>query len=118
MIQIRAGMPSASYQQHLKDQNATLLFDLVRRRAPISRAELTKASGLSAATVTVLVDELLQGGWLVELGAVGSTARGRRHEAGFRQAQARRSSHSCAHSLLRWGLRRSSCSESTSCIRA
>ena len=32
MIQIRAGMPSASYQQHLKDQNATLLFDLVRRR--------------------------------------------------------------------------------------
>ena len=48
MIQIRAGMPSASYQQHLKDQNATLLFDLVRRRAPISRAELTKASGLSA----------------------------------------------------------------------
>lgn len=78
MIQIRTGMPSASYQQHLKDQNATLLFDLVRRRAPISRAELTKASGLSAATVTVLVDELLQGGWLVELGAVGSTARGRR----------------------------------------
>ena len=71
MIQIRAGMPSASYQQHLKDQNATLLFDLVRRRSPISRAELTKASGLSAATVTVLVDELLQGGWLVELGAVG-----------------------------------------------
>lgn len=48
MIQIRAGMPSASYQQHLKDQNATLLFDLVRRRSPISRAELTKASGLSA----------------------------------------------------------------------
>lgn len=78
MIQIRAGMPSASYQQHLKDQNATLLFDLVRRRSPISRAELTKTSGLSAATVTVLVDELLQGGWLVELGAVGSTARGRR----------------------------------------
>ena len=78
MIQVRAGMPSASYQQHLKDQNATLLFDLVRRRSPISRAELTKTSGLSAATVTVLVDELLQGGWLVELGAVGSTARGRR----------------------------------------
>lgn len=49
MIQIQAGMPSASYQQHLKDQNVTLLFDLVRRRVPISRAELTKTSGLSAA---------------------------------------------------------------------
>ena len=41
MIQIQAGMPT-SYQQHLKDQNVTLLFDLVRRRVPISRAELTK----------------------------------------------------------------------------
>ena len=49
MIQIQAGMPSASYQQHLKDQNVTLLFDLVRRRVPISRAELTKTSGLAAA---------------------------------------------------------------------
>ena len=38
MIQIQAGMPSASYQQHLKDQNVTLLFDLVRCRVPISRA--------------------------------------------------------------------------------
>lgn len=52
MIQIQAGMPSASYQQHLKDQNVTLLFDLVRRRVPISRAELTKTSGLSAAAFT------------------------------------------------------------------
>ena len=32
MIQIQAGM-STSYQQHLKDQNVTLLFDLVRRRS-------------------------------------------------------------------------------------
>ena len=48
MIQIQAGMPT-SYQQHLKDQNVTLLFDPVRRRVPISRAELTKTSGLSAA---------------------------------------------------------------------
>ena len=51
MIQIQAGM-STSYQQHLKDQNVTLLFDLVRRRVPISRAELTKTSGLSAAAFT------------------------------------------------------------------
>ena len=150
MIQIRAGMPSASYQQHLKDQNATLLFDLVRRRSPISRAELTKASGLSAATVTVLVDELLQGGWLVELGAVGSTARGRRpinlavnaargavatleilsdgsilsvydiclHKLTQTRSRLPASTSAPIIAQLRWGLRRSSCSESTSCIRA
>lgn len=78
MLQIRADMSPASNQQRIKNQNATLLFDLVRRLSPISRAALTKTSGLSAATVTALVDELLQGGWLVELGAEASGARGRR----------------------------------------
>ena len=74
----RADISPASNQQRIKNQNATLLFDLVRRLSPISRAALTKTSGLSAATVTALVDELLQGGWLVELGAEASGARGRR----------------------------------------
>ena len=61
MIRIQAD----ASRQSGKDRNATLLFDLVRRLAPISRAALAKTSGLSPATVTVLVDELLQGGWLV-----------------------------------------------------
>ena len=54
-------------QQVIKDRNSTLLFDLVRRNAPISRAELARASGLSPATVTVLVEELLENHWLREL---------------------------------------------------
>ena len=75
MIRIQAD----AARQSGKDRNATLLFDLVRRLAPISRAELAKTSGLSPATVTVLVDELLQGGWLVELGVSASEERrGRR----------------------------------------
>lgn len=75
MIRIQAD----AARQSGKDRNATLLFDLVRRLAPISRAELAKTSGLSPATVTVLVDELLQGGWLVELGvSVSEERRGRR----------------------------------------
>ena len=75
MIRIQAD----TARQSGKDRNATLLFDLVRRLAPISRAELAKTSGLSPATVTVLVDELLQGGWLVELGvSVSEERRGRR----------------------------------------
>ena len=75
MIRIQAD----AARQSGKDRNATLLFDLVRRLAPISRAELAKTSGLSPATVTVLVDELLQGGWLVELGvSTSEERRGRR----------------------------------------
>ena len=51
MLQIRADISPASNQQRIKNQNATLLFDLVRRLSPISRAALTKTSGLSAASV-------------------------------------------------------------------
>ena len=54
-------------QQLIKDRNSTLLFNLVRKCAPISRAELARLSGLSPATVTVLVEELLSNKWLREL---------------------------------------------------
>lgn len=54
-------------QKLIKDRNATLLFDLVRKNAPISRTELVRLSGLSPATVTVLVGELLDNRWLREL---------------------------------------------------
>lgn len=66
-------------QQVIKDRNSTLLFDLVRKCAPISRAELARLSGLSPATVTVLVEELLRNKWLRELPSyVAPGIRGRR----------------------------------------
>lgn len=54
-------------QQLIKDRNETLLFNLVRKLAPISRADLARHSGLSPATVTVLMEELLDNQWIREL---------------------------------------------------
>ena len=66
-------------QQVIKDRNSTRLFNLVRKLAPISRADLARVSGLSPATVTVLMEELLENQWIRELTPlVTPGARGRR----------------------------------------
>lgn len=57
-------------QQVIKDRNSTHLFNLVRKLAPISRADLARVSGLSPATVTVLMEELLENQWIRELPTV------------------------------------------------
>lgn len=56
-------------QQVIKDQNTMLLLNLVRRHAPISRAELARLSGLSPATVSMLAEELIQNQWIRETAA-------------------------------------------------
>lgn len=80
MTPIKPKLPSNSTysQQVIKDRNATLLFNLVRKMAPISRAELARVSGLSPATVTVLMEELLENQWIRELSAAERGSRGRR----------------------------------------
>jgi len=71
MTPIKPKAPSNSTysQQVIKDRNSTLLFNLVRKLAPISRADLARISGLSPATVTVLMEELLENQWIRELPA-------------------------------------------------
>lgn len=65
---LREENPGLSYsQQVIKDRNSTLLFNMIRDMAPISRADLSRHSGLSPATVTVLIDELLRNQWVQEL---------------------------------------------------
>ncbi len=81
MVPIIPKAPSNSTysQQVIKDRNATLLFNLVRKLAPISRADLARISGLSPATVTVLMDELLENQWIRELPSPAErSSRGRR----------------------------------------
>lgn len=65
--------------QIIKDRNSIHLFNLVRKMAPISRADLSRISGLSPATVTVLMEELLKRKWIRELAPVVTPGvRGRR----------------------------------------
>jgi predicted NBD/HSP70 family sugar kinase len=56
--------------------NRSLLFQLVRREQSISRAELARVSGMQRSTVSLIVEELIADGWIVE-GAMGKLPRGR-----------------------------------------
>lgn len=57
--------------------NRNLLFNLIRVRQPISRADLARLSGLQRSTVSLIVEELIADRWILE-GAVGHLPRGRR----------------------------------------
>lgn len=57
--------------------NSKVLFGMIRRQQPISRAELSRSSGLRPSTVSLIVDELIGSGWVLE-GEISKSARGRR----------------------------------------
>ena len=57
--------------------NRNLIFNQVRIRQPISRADLARVSGLQRSTVSLIVEELLAERWIVE-GSMGRLPRGRR----------------------------------------
>jgi predicted NBD/HSP70 family sugar kinase/DNA-binding XRE family transcriptional regulator len=57
--------------------NRNLIFNQIRAKQPISRAELARVSGLQRSTVSLIVEELLAERWIVE-GSMGRLPRGRR----------------------------------------
>jgi len=57
--------------------NRNLIFNLVRAKQPISRADLARVSQLQRSTVSLIVEELLAERWIVE-GSMGQLPRGRR----------------------------------------
>jgi len=57
--------------------NRNLIFNQIRTRQPISRADLARISGLQRSTVSLIVEELLAERWIVE-GSMGRLPRGRR----------------------------------------
>jgi predicted NBD/HSP70 family sugar kinase len=60
-----------------REINRKLIFDLIRHRHPLSRAELARLSGLQRSTVSLIVEELIIDRWIVE-GDAGKLPRGRR----------------------------------------
>ena len=68
--------PSASNRtpRHI---NRNLIFNQIRVRQPISRAELARISGLQRSTISLIVEELVQDRWIVE-GVIGDAPRGRK----------------------------------------
>lgn len=60
-----------------RDINCRILLNLVRKHQPISRADLTRCSGLQRSTVSVLTEKLIAEQWL-KVGELGELPRGRK----------------------------------------
>src|SRR6202789_3900327 len=57
--------------------NRNLVFNLIRTKQPISRADLARISGLQRSTISLIVEDLIEGHWVLE-GPTGRLPRGRR----------------------------------------
>ena len=56
--------------------NRRIALSFIRRHAPMSRADLARSSGLQASTVSAIIEELIEEGWVTE--GAGQATRGRR----------------------------------------
>ncbi len=70
-------MKTIGDQQLLKRMNRSVLLRLLRAQPGLSRARLAAESGLTKSTVSLLVRELLDEGWLSESGAAVADGLGR-----------------------------------------
>jgi len=60
-----------------RDINRDVVLELIRTKQPISRADLSRLSGLQPSTISSIVEQLLSEKWIVE-GAAARRPRGRR----------------------------------------
>ncbi len=60
-----------------RDINRSIVLNLIRRRQPISRADLARVSGLQRSTVSLITEQLIREDWVV-YGPTGHLPRGRR----------------------------------------
>jgi len=60
-----------------RDINRRIALNIIRRHQPMSRADLARRSGLQRSTVSAIIDQLIDEGWVTE-GASAVSARGRR----------------------------------------
>src|SRR5579863_3190284 len=61
----------------VRDINRRIVLNLIRTRQPISRADLARVSGLQRSTISLIVEDLIEGHWVLE-GPTGRLPRGRR----------------------------------------
>jgi predicted NBD/HSP70 family sugar kinase len=68
---------SLATSETARDINRGVVLNLIRRRQPISRAELARASGLQRSTVSLITEQLIRERWVLK-GPLGRLPRGRR----------------------------------------
>jgi predicted NBD/HSP70 family sugar kinase len=60
-----------------RDINRSVVLNFIRRRQPISRADLARVSGLQRSTVSLITEQLIEERWVID-GPTGRLPRGRR----------------------------------------
>jgi predicted NBD/HSP70 family sugar kinase len=60
-----------------RDINRRIVLNLIRKHQPLSRADLSRRSGLQRSTVSNITEQLIEQRWVTE-GALGNAARGRK----------------------------------------
>lgn len=77
MREVNLNQPTAASSETARDINRRIVLSLIRQRQPLSRADLARVSGLQRSTVSLITEELIEAGWVVE-GPVAQLPRGRR----------------------------------------
>ncbi len=72
----KKGVQVAS-SEGIRDINRRAVLNLIRTKQPISRADLARISGLQRSTISLIVEDLIEGHWVLE-GPTGRLPRGRR----------------------------------------
>src|SRR5690348_4278074 len=68
---------SVATSETARNINRGVVLNLIRRRQPISRADLARMSGLQRSTVSLITQQLIREKWVL-MGPVGRLPRGRR----------------------------------------
>src|SRR5450755_4284937 len=74
---IEARRNQGASSEVVRDINRRIVLNLIRTRQPISRADLARISGLQRSTISLIVEDLIGGHWVLE-GPTGRLPRGRR----------------------------------------
>jgi predicted NBD/HSP70 family sugar kinase len=70
-------MRGVASSETAREINRDIILDTIHRQQPVSRADLARLTGLQASTVSVIVGQLIEEGWVLP-GALGRLPRGRR----------------------------------------
>jgi DNA-binding MarR family transcriptional regulator len=77
MLPIDLSDPPVASSETARHLNRRAILNLIRDKQPLSRADLARFSGLQRSTVSLITEELIEDGWVVE-GDSGRLPRGRR----------------------------------------
>lgn len=70
-------MPGVASSETAREINRDVLLQTIHRHQPVSRADLARLTGLQPSTVSVIIAELIEEGWVLP-GSLGRLPRGRR----------------------------------------